>query len=409
MNYWIKNSTVFFLLLTQISFVSGQIADNQKLALKTYLAEGNFARAEEIIKTIRTSENNPEWLLFQEANLNFLKGDIKAATNLYLAIYNKNNSQATYALAQCYALLNKPELSVKYLEEYLNQYHRVLPNEIKKNTAFDKIKNSEQWRQLWQNDWYSTYELSLMEADFKRKNKEYSAALNLLDKITEKRSRADEAYFLKAKVYTETENFKQAEKEIDKAVRIEDDNASYFKLKAEVELWNKNPKKALKSIQKALVIDATEIDSYKTLVKVYVALEHFDQAMEYIELLLSLQPSNENLKLAGEVYARANNYLSALKVINQCIKNEKYNPDLYLFRANIYLKTKTYKFAEKDYSMALDFYPYNGEIYYLRGLSRHQQGLTDEACRDWFKARKYGYVNSEEEITKYCRKYLNKN
>lgn len=394
------------LLLVKVFTIVAQDEKNFELAVEVYLKNGEYKKASRYIQQVKQQEDYSDKLIYLQAKTYYLEENFKEATNFFLQLHNTDKSRANYELAQCYAQLNKPELATKYLAMYLDRHKKKLQNEIKKDEAFEKIQESMAWRELWAKEWYSTYEMELMEAKFRIKNKNYSSALQLLDEMSAKRKKGDEAYYLKAQLFFETQEYSKARDEIVAAIKIEDEAPSYFYLKARIDLSDNKKNKALDAINYALGLDSSNFEYYKTLLKVQLALENFDAAIELADRILNLSASPENLKLAATVYEQSGDYLTALKTINRCIERERYNADLYIQRANIYMATKTYKYAEKDYSMALDFYPYNGEIYYKRGTARYNTGRLEDACNDWFKARKYGYVDAEEKIKKYCRNFL---
>ena len=60
------------------------------------------------------------------------------------------------------------------------------------------------------------------------------------------------------------------------------------------------------------------------------------------------------------------------------------------------------KFAEKDYSMALDLNPDNAQIYFNRGILRFEKGEISNFCKDMNKALMLKDYNAEYYVNKYC-------
>jgi len=72
-------------------------------------------------------------------------------------------------------------------------------------------------------------------------------------------------------------------------------------------------------------------------------------------------------------------------------------------RGDIYMNTKTYEFAIRDYSMFLDIEPYNATIYNKKGMARYNLGDREGACSDWDKAKRYGSYDAVKNLEKYCK------
>jgi len=61
-----------------------------------------------------------------------------------------------------------------------------------------------------------------------------------------------------------------------------------------------------------------------------------------------------------------------------------------------------YEYAYKDFSMALDLNPQNGETWYLKGLARQHTADAEGACNDFEKAFKRGYKEALRELQENC-------
>lgn len=78
-------------------------------------------------------------------------------------------------------------------------------------------------------------------------------------------------------------------------------------------------------------------------------------------------------------------------------------PDYFIGRANSYMATKTYKYAIKDYSMALDLDPKNVDVYKKKAQAHKLAGEMKKACAEWSHAAKLGDIESQDNLKKYCR------
>ncbi|MBI9067776.1 MAG: hypothetical protein JEZ09_10825 [Salinivirgaceae bacterium] len=392
------------LLIQTISY--SQISNSNHLLLtKTLNQNSLFQKSIEYINSLPENEITTE-ILFQKSVSFYGIEDIKTATNIALEIFKSNPEMVSYHLAKCYAKLNKPEIACKYLEEHLNQKEKKQLNQIKTDKAFYSIENSDAWKELWRKkEYFSKYDLMLEDALFEYKTDNLAESLEMLNKITNIRTSMHLAFYYESILYEKNGDIENALKSISEALLKDDENPNYYLQKSFCELKANKAKKALKSIETAINLDNSQIDFYFHRARVLVKLEQPEKAIEDLTLIENLIDNNSVHLLASEVYFEAKIYQKALIALNKCIKNEMHNPQLYIQRAAIYMAIYAYDFAEKDYSMILDFMPYNGEIYYNRGIARIKQNKYEMACSDFNKAYSFQFMQAEDAIKRYCQKY----
>lgn len=169
------------------------------------------------------------------------------------------------------------------------------------------------------------------------KNKD---ALTYLDKAERSpKGKADEeiAYF-RALAYQELGEFVKAKEHIEKAIKINQYEASYYSTWANIEYDAANPKKALEAIEKAL----------------------------------KMQPQNLNFVIEHAIYAQADGkYEDAIKDCNKVIEQESDNAEAYYQRGLAYRATKRYKEALTDFQKAEQYFHDEPE---LKELIREMKG-----------------------------------
>jgi tetratricopeptide (TPR) repeat protein len=330
-------------------------------------------------------------------------GNYKQAANIFYEINKADSKKCNYELALCYAHMGKAEQSTKHLHAYLQQRNKIMQRTIKSDKAFEPIENTKQWRELWQTDYYSKYDLMYEDAQYEYDHGNYEDALEIVDKLNDIRKSMVKAYELKAKIYLKIDEYQNALSAINAAINKRDKVADYYAVKAEIEVASGKPKKALKNIKTAIELDSTKINYFFIRSKAYLKSGQTASAKADLEALMKIVPDFKIYNLAGEIYFESGDYQSSLKAYNKCVESEKYNPDIYIARGDVYAKIYAYEYAEKDYTMALDFYPFNGELYYKRGVTRRQQRKYDKACSDFRKAFKYKYMKADDAIRRYCR------
>jgi len=397
----------YLVLLITMSFsiiaTSQNLILNHALVLKTLNEKGDPNKALSYYNTINIGNENNSLLTEFIANSYFLLGNYKEAANLFLELNTQDDRKCNYEMAKCFAQLNKPELSVKYLRKHLESKNKFMRRYIRADIAFKPIENSKYWKQLWLDDWYSKYDLMLEDAWNEYENKNFEDALNIIEELNLIRKSMIEAYYLKSLTYFELGEYENALYSINIAIEKRDKIPEYYAAKAKAELELNKSKKALKTIALAIEMDSSEMDYYFIRAKAYFKCDKIELAKADLEQLMTLVPDFDLYKLAGELYSEAGELQSALKAYNKCINLKNNTPEIYIARGDVYNKVFAYEFAEKDYTMALDFFPYEGELYYKRGVVRKQQHKANLACQDFHKAYKYKYMKADDELRGYCQ------
>lgn len=407
------NNIRYYILIFFISFCfkclqaqAQNIKRNDLLILKSLNKAERYAEALSFIKdSIDRNKANDE-LIIETGKTYFNLENYKEATNIYLNVNKSKSNKALLELAECFACMNKPDLSVEYLTKYLSRSDKEEMSTIKSKKAFNKISNTKAWLNLWSKDWYGKSELEIGNASYEYRIGNYEESITLLENLISNHPNNDKAFQLLALNYEKLNDYKLAYKQILIAEKLSKNNAVYqfdcSRIAFKLEKFNQ----AKMYINQAIKLDSSEIDYFLYRAKISIKLKKNEDAERDIQLVLRLIKNAETLQIAGNIYYETQEYLMALKYLNQAIQLESYNPSIILDRAKTYYACGSYEFAEKDYSMVLDFYPTNGEIYYLRALSRIKQKKYSTACSDLNKAEMYGYLNAETYLKSYCQQYF---
>jgi len=398
-----------FIHSVAVNEVSAQQPDtlNRLLLARAYNDAGRPDKVLQLFQNESIDAVKSPDIIFELARAEYESGNYQSSIDLLISSNSSETSKVTLQLAKCYAQLNEADKAVYYLEKHLKIKQKVMQNVIRNDKAFITIEKSPEWIELWKTDWYSKQENSLAEADYEFRSGKTHEALQILNAITRKRKSMDEAFALEARIYLLLKEYKNGLEAINGAIMADSKNADYYYLKSRIELSDGKAKKALHSITEALALDSSTIGYYFTLAEIQNSLENYEEAEKNIQLVTQLVPDEGNLFKAGEIYKQAGDLLTALKYFNRCIGLNNRNPRYYLTRGETYMATGMFGFAEKDFTMVLDFDPYNGEIYDKRAYARYKQNKTEDACNDWHKARQFGYVSAENGLKNYCRNYSN--
>ena len=341
----------------------------------------------------------------------FLKIDVLFKTKKYddaktnILKLNKHKDKDYYLLlARAWAGLNKKKESIDNLKLYIQTRYKKSEAIIKSYKEFDiLIKNSE-WIGIWKKDIYSQRERLLNNAKYAFSIKNFSEANIYLDKYLLKYKKSAEAYFLNAEISAAKNEYKNALINYSKAIDLEENSNEINLAYAVCLIELKKGKKALQVLNKIIENDSTEINAFYQRAKLNLLINKLEKAQEDIDFYLKYYSENEKaIYLSAEIDFAANDFLSAIPKFGKLIKQNPAKEEYFIGRANSYMKTKTYKYAINDYSMALDLNPKLANVYFKKANAHKELGEIKEACASWNYSYKLGNNKCSKLIYKYCK------
>lgn len=154
--------------------------------------------------------------------------------------------------------------------------------------------------------------------------KNYDKALAELDKETSKNPQNEEAFYLKAVVYYETDQFEKMADAADKALAINQNHAKELKdmkynawvksfnqgaslFKKGVDSQNEDSSKvyfdkSAVSFETAIALLPDSVDAYKNLAFVYISQNQYDKAVVPLQSLIDKRKAAEGYRLLGDIY-----------------------------------------------------------------------------------------------------------
>ncbi len=304
---------------------------------------------------------------------------------------NEKNSLSLLYLAKVYSEKNNKNKAFYYLTKYLQQRIKYHENKIRFDKSFDNIRGDKKWKQLWNGEWYSKNEIKLFDAKYALDTKKYDLALEILNGILKKNPKKYKALYLRALVNDRTDYLKNSISDINEAIKIKPKNNDYLVLRHKLYYKANKLKKSLKDINKVIENDSLDITNYYSRAKVRYKQKNFDKALADINKVLRYKTNEDYLYLNCKINKGAKNYLDAIKSYNKLLKLNIGNENYYIERADCYVKCSTYKYAFKDYYMALDINPRNGETFYKIATLYKITGNKEKACSNIKKAKHLNY------------------
>ncbi len=393
-----------FLLFT--GNISSQININDSLYVLsiTKIDNKQYSQAIELLNRIIENEPNNFNLYLKKAEVFYFQANYKSAILDFEKACKLEKNCASYQLAECYSQLNNAKKASDYIRIYLKSKNKLFPEEIKLNPAFSNIENSNEWKKIWKEKYYSKYEMKLSEAKYLSSKNDYAEAFEILDIILIKSNNKHRAYSMRGDIFMLVKDYKNAAKDYSHAIKIRKKNIDYLYKRANAYLLAHKYKKALKDYNLLIDKDPRKLILFYKRATVNNELKKYKKALSDINIFLKFYTKNkEALFLCGRINYNNDNFFKALEVLNICVELDKTNPKYFEKRGDIHFNTRTYNYAIKDYYLALDLSPKSGEIYFKIGNTYFKQGYYKRACENWKRAEQLDYYKASDFLVKYCK------
>lgn len=364
----------------------------------------NFVEAEKLYSAAIKIKNNDSEIYIKRGQTLFELKNYDAAINDYQIAKDLKNDLALYKIAESYAELNNSKKSCYFLNLYLKTNSKIYESEIKQNKAFEKITDSQEWINLWKNDYYNSQEKLLAEANYQMQRNNDNEAFLISENILAKNKKKHEAHYLRGELFLKTKEYKNAAKSFEEAHKIKQKNFDYLQKAGDAYFLAKKYKNALEAYEKCSQQNAADIELIQKKAECLFILKKYDEANTQIDKYLYYNNLDfKALFLSAKIKLAQNELFKALEQINICIINNINTAEYYTLRADIYAQTESYTNASNDYSMALDLQPDQAEVYYKLGNIKFKLNETQSACSNWNTALRKGYYKAADKINIYCK------
>jgi tetratricopeptide (TPR) repeat protein len=384
--------------------ITGQTAYDCLLKAKALSGEGENDQAITLLSS--AIESNKDGRLFIEradAELNLGKYD-KALID-YTTANGIVNYSGEYGLARTYALMGDAANAITHLEKSMSSASRRNEKEIMLDPAFGKIENKPEWRSFWKKDWYTEADNSLAEIEYYISKGMTNDALTEFGEFKTSYSSVPAVDYASALVSLSTGKYYDAIKTITPLSESDPANEKYLRVLAKAQEGAGNPSGASVTYTKLIAVEVPDAELFIQRAECYKKTGETDKAIADITRYLDIYPDNKGaLSLAGKLESAEGHNLEAISYFTKNLKLHPNDPDCYIDRANSYLLSKSWEWAEKDYSMSLDLAPGNPEVWLNKGIALVNSGKTEDACHDFRQALSLGSKRATEYISRYCIK-----
>jgi Flp pilus assembly protein TadD len=394
---------ILFLFLIAGS-LSGQNTYDNLLKAKALRVTGKPDQALVVLNAALRDQTDSR-LFSERGEAYILTGDYSEAINEFNAANNLLKGCGEYGLSKTYALKGDPATSLYHLEIDMKSTFRKSSKEIMLDPAFRKIENTPEWRKFWKSEWYSDLEEKISEVEFYASAGKVSEATSLLSELIRNYPDNNEVLCAEALVNLASGKTQDALKVLINLSETEPSNLKYLRALAKVQLAASNPSGASEIFTRLITLEVPDADLYIRRAECFRKTGETDKAIKDVEKYLSFYPEDKYaLSLGGKIESASGNMLKGLEFFNVNLKLHPSDPECYIDRANAYFTTKSWNWANDDFSMALDLDPRNSETWLNKGLSLIYLGKTDDACSSFRKALKLGNKKAADLVSRYCIK-----
>lgn len=347
------------ILLGKIEFNKGEILNSEKILskvkldtenaeLENYLGlfameKSDFTTAIQHFSKACLNEKNNHRYLYNLGNAYYFNGWIKEATNTYLSAIrlDDQNLDYRYSLAYLYyqvqdyaktkneveyiLSIDENHYKTKVLEALLKFHNKdflgaknILENNIRlnDNDIFTKLSLVKVYKELGIIDKARKIISEVLEctsentdfvyelADIHYRNKKYTEAIELLNKIQEKKPHYIKAYTLLSDCYLKLDDIENAKTQAQETISLDMNYASGYYNLAQVREKEKDYEEAIECMKHAIMLDLNNAEYYAYMSDLYFQNENLPYAFEYIKEACEIDDStiykNKFTVLAGK-------------------------------------------------------------------------------------------------------------
>ncbi|MBP5474107.1 MAG: tetratricopeptide repeat protein, partial [Bacteroidales bacterium] len=395
---------LFVMLMSFLgSTLFGQNVSMTIMKAKALAENRQFDEAISTISQAIASEDDPA-LFLERGELYLLTNDVQKAISDFNKANNLSSGSGEYGLARSYSKLGDAKNAITHLEKNQTSPYKKEEKVVLLDDLFNNISKSSEWNQYIRKDWYSSLETSLSEIEYYISTKKTSEAQAIVKELEDVYGDKNEVKYMSALCDYSAGRYSSSISKLSTLLTEEPNNMDYILLDAKAKYNSGNYAGAASSFQSLLDHGSTDATLFMDLARCEKNTREYAKASKNIVMFLSLYPQNEEaLQLAGEMKVAQGEYLGALDYLSRNLESNPNDADNYVKRGDVYLMAKSWSLATRDYGMALDLNPSNGDTWYNKGMAHVNLQETEDACYCFKMAQKRGNSKAESQLAKYCK------
>jgi tetratricopeptide (TPR) repeat protein len=351
------------------------------------------------------SESRESRFFTERAEALIIKGDYSGAISDYNEANKITPYSGEYGLSRIYALKGDAATSLYHLAMNLNSSFRKSEKKIMLDPAFGPIENRPEWRQFWKKEWYSMAERGISEIEYYLSSGKIDDSKAVLSDLKKNYPDDDDIVYAEALINFSLGKFNDVISKMSGLISLNPGNEKYLRILAKAQTGASNPAGASNTYSRLIGLAIPDAELYILRADCYRKTGENGKALSDIEKYLEIYPDDKlALRLAGKVEAVSGDNLKALEYFSKNLELHSNDPECYVDRANSYFTAKSWDWAIKDYSMALDLKPDNSDIWLNKGIALLNSGSKNDACHDFLRSFSLGNKRASEYVSKYCIK-----
>ncbi|MFO8022691.1 MAG: tetratricopeptide repeat protein [Perlabentimonas sp.] len=392
------------LLLFSINFASAQRLNENYHRAQAAMDNGEIEVAINWLDSAiaENPRNYLFWIKMGEAH--FVNQNYNEALNCFEEAENYRGGVASYWLAKTHASMHDFQSALTELERHLSRIPRETEASIILDTAFNNLKQTDEWKEFWLNDWYTPHERFLAEVEYYFSRKEWNYALELLNERLDGRAGRHNLYALRGEAFYNVGSYKAAEADFMQALKRNKRNHEYMAWRAKALMQIGKDRRALKLLNNAIEHSGGEPAYFLNRARIFANNDDYQNAVDDVKHYLTFFPKDIDAISSYAIYLiKAGIHINSLFQLGKLIKANPKKPSYYQLRGNVYMQSGNWNVAEIDFNKALELGQKTPELYVQRGICRQHLNRIKEACSDWQQAVKLGSFKAQELIYKHCK------
>ncbi len=407
-----KRNRILFGLCTVLALlplsltVSGQPNTDHYLAGRACILQERYDSAAYHLKAALNERPGDSEYLYYLGMALFEGQDYIGARDAFYEAERRRTGLGSLYLARIESRLNRPQQALKYLRIHLSSRYRAEEKELLLDSDLSRLQNLPGWQSLWnEKEWYHSRDRAFQEALFKKEHGDYLEAINQLNELENQGFRRSEVQLAMASIYDTLGNARAARSSLRAALRSDVRNLEALYRLSLMQLAEGESEKALEGLNRLIRQDPARFDAYLDRAEAYGQLGETVKAMTDTDLYLRYFPEDDRaIYRKGLIQYRNGKYLHAIQSFNRALELDVGRAEYYFARGRTYATTGTYRYADRDMSMALDLSPFDGDIWYEKGQLSEKLGNRRDACHCFRKALQYGVYEAREYLDTRCNK-----
>ena len=214
--------------------------------------------------------------------------------------------------------------------------------------------------------------------------KEYSKALDELDKFQRLEPGSPFGFGLRGYIFYKQKKYRKAIHEYNRAIDIKDDYVRAYIYRGRCYFLSDKLKEAEADYKKALELKPSEKEALFNLAELYRQSEKYQKAVEYYGKLLKVDPDNARAyNYRGMARRELKLYTEAASDHTKALHIRAGYVSAYINRGRALMQKGEDNLALRDFNTAIELAPKKGEIYYFRGLLLEKMDRIEEAKNDF--------------------------